>query len=130
MGRLALLALALGFISLPARAAGDFACPAAGTSAETPLIKEFTAKKIGVFSADGAFLKERPAPTNLDGTNAGALNEDLGLVGICLPSGPIWIDRQDVQLDLAAQRPKCIRTAQSRAADSQTAATLGFGDCR
>lgn len=140
MGRLALLALALGFIAgfiaLPAGAEGDFACPAGGASAaegasgETPAIKRFTAKKIGVFSADGAYLGDMEAPEKLVGSKAARVNEDLGLVGICLDGKALWIDRQDVQLDLKSQRPKCTRIAKSRAADSQTAATLGYADCR
>ena len=114
------VAALLGGLSLAGPAAAKCAYQNAPVAA-------VVAKKVGVFSAAGKFLKDVEASAIVAGTTVLDCNEELGIVKLRVEGIEQWVDR--LALDIrTGRKPACIARAASRESDVTAPVSSGVGE--
>lgn len=84
-------------------------------------------KKVGVFRADGKFLKDVDAGAIVAGATVLDCNEELGIVKLRVEDVEQWVDR--LALDIrTGRKATCIARAASREPDVTAPVSSGVGE--
>lgn len=84
-------------------------------------------KKVGVFRADGKFLKDVDAGAIAAGATVLDCNEELGIVKLRVEGVEQWVDR--LALDIpTGRKATCIARAASRESDVTAPVSSGVGE--
>jgi hypothetical protein len=82
---------------------------------------------IGIFSADGKFLREEPRSAIDRDAKVLECNAALNLVKIKVSGVPVWVDRLDLSLRVAAAAP-CVIDPNRKRDDHTEPVSAGSGD--
>ncbi|MCC6172117.1 MAG: hypothetical protein IT481_08815 [Gammaproteobacteria bacterium] len=85
-------------------------------------------KKVGVFRADGKFLKDVDAGSIAPGAVVLDCNEELGIVKLRIDGLEQWADRLSLDIPASGRKPDCIARAVSRDSDVTAPVSSGVGE--